>query len=86
MLDSSFNSSPHTTVESPSSPRTGFLGNHQTVQYTKSTNENAWCYEVSTAVHTNTGTSFDECLPQLEIDERPLTYRQHFQSHVNINK
>ncbi|CAF0813542.1 unnamed protein product [Rotaria sp. Silwood1] len=38
-------------VESPSSQRTVFLGNHATMTYSKPTNEYTWCYENSTSIH-----------------------------------
>jgi hypothetical protein len=69
-------------VESPSSHRTVFTGNHTTIPYTKPTNEYVWCYENSNSMQVNNGTSFDECLPQLEIDDKPLIYRQQFESMV----
>jgi len=69
-------------VDSPSSQRIVFNGNHSTIPYTKSTNDYTWCYESSFPIHTNSATSFDECLPQLEIDDKPLIYRQQFQSIV----
>lgn len=72
-------------VESPSSQRTVF-GNHTTMAYNKPTNEYTWCYEKSTSINTNTGISFDECLPKLEVDDKPLTYRQHFETKVYLNK
>ena len=72
-------------VESPSSQRTVFTGHHTTTPYTKPTNEYVWCYEGSIPIHTNSGTSFDECLPQLEIDDKPLIYRQQFGTTVYIN-
>ena len=34
-------------------------------------------------VHVNSGTSFDECLPRLEIDDKPLMYRQQFEPTVS---
>jgi len=77
-------------VES-SSQRTVFTGNNLSVNsspnsYTKSSNEYTWCYESSTSIHTNSGTSFDECLPRLEIDEKPLIYRQQFKPTVKKKK
>lgn len=72
-------------VESPSQP-TAFIGTHATTPYNKPTNECTWCYESSTPAYTNTDKSIDECLPQLEIDDKPLIYRQQFQAKVNINK
>jgi len=73
-------------VESPSSQRIVSNGNHPTIPYTKPTNEPTWCYESSIPIHTNSGTSFDECLPQLEIDDKPLIYRQQFGTIVYIKK
>ncbi|CAF2894408.1 unnamed protein product [Rotaria sp. Silwood2] len=72
-------------VESPSSQRTVFLGNHAPMTYSRSTNEYTWCYESSTSIHANSGTSFDECLPQLEIDDKPLIYRQQFETKEHFN-
>jgi hypothetical protein len=74
-------------VESPTSQRTVYTGNHPTnFSYTKPTNDYTWCNESSTPIHINNGTSFDECLPRLEIDDKPLIYRQQFEPIVNINK
>jgi hypothetical protein len=77
-------------VES-SSQRTVFTGNNLSANsppnsYTKSSNEYTWCYESSASIHTNSGTSFDECLPRLEIDEKPLIYRQQFKPTVKKRK
>jgi len=71
-------------VESPSSQRITFNGTHPTIPYTKPSNEFTWCYESSIPIHTNSATSFDQCLPQLEIDDKPLIYRQQFQPIVYI--
>jgi len=71
-------------VESPSSQRTVFNGHNTTIPYTKPVNEYTWYYETSSPISGNTGTSLDECLPQLEIDDKPLTYRQQFQTTVYI--
>jgi hypothetical protein len=72
--------------ESPSSQRTIFIGNHSAnsspSSYTKSTNEYTWCYENLTSIYANNGTSVDECLPRLEIDDKPLIYRQQFEPTV----
>jgi hypothetical protein len=65
-------------VESPSSHRINSNGNQSTISYTKPINEYTWCYENSIPIHTN----IDECLPQLEIDDKPLIYRQQFQTTV----
>ncbi|CAF0794556.1 unnamed protein product [Rotaria sordida] len=73
------------TIESPSSQRTVFIGNHTPITYIKPTNEYAWCFESSTTIHGNSGTSIDECLPQLEIDDKPLIYRQQFQAKEHFN-
>jgi len=73
-------------VESPSSHRTVLTGNHTTIPYTKPTNEYVWCYENSNSMQVNNGTSFDECLPQLEIDDKPLIYRQQFESMVCVKR
>ena len=72
-------------VESPSSQRITFNGTHQTIPYSKPSNEFTWCYESPIPIHTNSATSFDQCLPQLEIDDKPLIYRQQFQSIVKTN-
>jgi hypothetical protein len=72
-------------VDSPSSQRTVFNGNQTTISYNKPTNEYTWCYESSIPIHANSGTSFDECLPQLEIDDKPLIYRQQFAATVFRN-
>jgi hypothetical protein len=49
-------------------------------------NEYTWYNESSSPIHGNGATSFDQCLPQLEIDDKPLIYRQHFGATVCINK
>jgi hypothetical protein len=72
-------------VDSPSSQRTVFNGNQTTISYNKPTNEYTWCYESSIPIHANSGTSFDECLPQLEIDDKPLIYRQQFAATEHFN-
>ena len=66
-------------VESPSSQRINSNGNQSATSYAKPINEYTWCYESSIPNHTNDD---DECLPQLEIDDKPLIYRQHFQAFV----
>lgn len=71
-------------VESPSSQRLMSNGNQSASSYTKPTNDYTWCYENSIPIHTNNATSIDEYLPQLEIDEKPLMYRQQFESAVRI--
>jgi RAP1 GTPase activating protein 1 len=68
-------------VESPSSHRINSNGNQSTISYTKPINEYTWCYENSIPIHTN----IDECLPQLEIDDKPLIYRQQFQTTEHFN-
>ena len=73
-------------VESPSSQRFMSNGNQSAGPYTKPTNDYTWCYENSIAVHANSGTASDEYLPQLEVDDKPLIYRQQFESIVNIMK
>lgn len=71
-------------VESPSTQRIFANGTHSSTSYHKLSNEYTWIYENSIPIHTNSATSFDQCLPQLEIDEIPLTYRQQFQTTVHI--
>jgi hypothetical protein len=66
-------------VESPSSQRILSNGNQSTISYSKPINEYTWCYESSIP---NNGTNLDEHLPQLEIDDKPLIYRQQFQATV----
>ena len=73
-------------VESPSSQRLMSNGNQSASSYTKPTNDYTWCYENATAIHANNGTSIDEYLPQLEIDDKPLIYRQQFESTVRIQR
>ena len=69
-------------VESPSSHRTVYNGSAMSIPYTKSINDFTWCYESSNLNSISTRTSVDECLPQLEIDDKPLIYRQQFESTV----
>lgn len=71
-------------VESPSSQRIFSNGNHSNISYNKPSNDYTWSYESSVPIHTNSATSFDECLPQLEIDDKPLIYRQQFQITVYL--
>jgi len=84
LLDTISNGSPAGMIESPSSDRTVFNGNQSTNTYqkTSSSPEYTWCYESSIPNQMSNGTSFDECLPQLEIDDKPLTYRQQFEKLV----
>ena len=49
---------------------------------TKSANQYRWCYENAASVHIASGTFFDKSLPQLEIDDKPLVYRQQFETTV----
>jgi hypothetical protein len=70
-------------IESPSQ-RTVFTGHNTTIPYSKSNNDYTWYSENSSPIHGNSGTSFDECLPQLEIDDKPLIYRQQFLTTVCI--
>jgi hypothetical protein len=77
--------------ESPSLQRTVLTGNNLSgnsspSSYTKSPNEYTWCYENSNSIHTNSGNSFDECLPRLEIDDKPLIYRQQFEATVKTKR
>jgi hypothetical protein len=70
-------------IESPSAQRTVFTGNSYSANsspgsHTKSTNEYTWCYEDSAS-------SSDERLPRLEIDDKPLIYRQQFVPTVKKN-
>lgn len=70
-------------VESPSSQRTLLLGNNHSGSSTpKLSNEFTWCYENLSPISLNNGTSFDQCLPKLEIDDKPLLYRQQFELTV----
>jgi hypothetical protein len=76
-------------VDSPSAQRTVFTGNSLSANsspgsYTKSTNEYTWCYENSSSTSGNS--SDDECSPRLEIDDKPLIYRQEFVPTVNKNR
>ncbi len=54
--------------------------------YNHSTNSSptsyTWCSESSASIPTNSATSLDECLPRLEIDDKPLVYRQQFEPIV----
>ncbi|CAF1101802.1 unnamed protein product [Rotaria sp. Silwood1] len=77
-------------VESPSTQRTvctgnSHFGNSTSNLYTKPTNQYTWCYESSASIPTNSGTSFDECLPKLEIDDKPLIYREQFEPTEHFN-
>jgi len=78
-------------VESPSTRRTVSGGSSHFVHslpgvHTKPTNEYSWCYENPAAMPTNSGTRVDECLPRLEIDDKPLIYRQQFEPTVKQKK
>jgi len=78
-------------VESPSSPRRRFMGNNLSgnsspSSYGKLSNEYTWCYESSAPIHTNSGANFDGCSPRLEIDDKPLIYRQQFEPTVTKKK
>jgi hypothetical protein len=78
-------------AETSSAQRTVSAGSHYFTNtsaglYTKSINEYTWCYENSVAMLANSGTGFDECLPRLEIDDKPLIYRQQFEPTVKKNK
>jgi len=59
----------------PMSPGNNHSTNSSPTSYT-------WCSESSASIPTNSATSFDECLPRLEIDDKPLMYRQQFESIV----
>jgi len=77
--------------ESTSSQRTVLTGNNLSGNsspgpHTKLPNEYTWCYENSNSIHTNSGTNFDECLPRLEIDDKPLIYRQQFEPTVKTKR
>ncbi|CAF4518259.1 unnamed protein product, partial [Rotaria sp. Silwood2] len=77
-------------TESPSSQRTictgnNHFGNSTSSAYTKSPNQYTWCYESSASISTNSGTSFDECLPHLETDDKPLIYREQFEPTEHFN-
>ncbi|CAF4467163.1 unnamed protein product [Rotaria socialis] len=85
LLESLANTGSNGMVESPSSHRTVFIGNHTTMAYNKPSSEYTWCSERSTSMNTNGGTSFDECLPQLEIDDKPMIYREQFQTKEHFN-
>jgi hypothetical protein len=78
-------------VESQSPQRSFFTGNNLSPNaspssYTKPTNDYTWCYENSASIPTNSGIGFDECLPRLEIDDKPLIYRQQFEPTVKTKK
>ncbi|CAF3107331.1 unnamed protein product [Rotaria socialis] len=85
LLESLANTGSNGMVESPSSHRTVFIGNHTTMAYNKPSSEYTWCSERSTSMNTNGATSFDECLPQLEIDDKPMIYREQFQTKEHFN-
>ncbi|CAF1047508.1 unnamed protein product [Adineta steineri] len=86
LFDPLSNVSTASMIESPSSHRTVFTGNQTTIPYTKPINEYTWCYESSSpSIQSNTKNSSDECLPQLEIDDKPLIYRQQFESSEHFN-
>ncbi|CAM2706512.1 unnamed protein product [Rotaria socialis] len=77
-------------MESPSTQRTVDTGNNHTGgvspnSHKKLTNQYTWSCESSATVHINTAISFDECLPHLEIDDKPLIYREQFQSTEHFN-
>lgn len=70
-------------VESPSSQRAVLTSsNHSGSSTPKLSNEYTWCYENSSTIQTNNETSSDQCLPRLEIDDKPLIYRQQFEPTV----
>jgi len=89
LLDSISTNSNGRLVDSPSSYRSVYSGHQTTIpsstSYTKSTNDYQWSYENSIPQQINTGTSIDECLPRLEIDEKPLIYRQQFEPNEHFN-
>ncbi|CAF1167389.1 unnamed protein product [Adineta ricciae] len=85
LFDPLSNISTNGMVESPSSHRTVFNGSAMSIPYTKSINDFTWCYESSNMNSISTRTSVDECLPQLEIDDKPLIYRQQFESTEHFN-
>ncbi|CAF0933796.1 unnamed protein product [Adineta ricciae] len=85
LFDPLSNISTNGMVESPSSHRTVFNGSAMSIPYTKSINDFTWCYESSNLNSISTRTSVDECLPQLEIDDKPLIYRQQFESTEHFN-
>ncbi|CAF5184929.1 unnamed protein product, partial [Rotaria magnacalcarata] len=89
-LGSSSNIGRSGTMESPATQRTVDTGNNHTGgvspnSHTKLTNQYTWCYESSATIHINSAISFDECLPCLEIDDKPLIYREQFQSIEHFN-
>ncbi|CAF0746655.1 unnamed protein product [Adineta steineri] len=52
---------------------------------TKSPNEYAWCFESSLTTHATNDNNSDEYSPRLEIDDKPLIYRQQFESKEHFN-
>ncbi|CAF1628257.1 unnamed protein product [Rotaria magnacalcarata] len=85
LLESLASTGSNGMVESPSSHRTVFIGNHTTMAYNKPSSEYTWCSERSNSMNANSGTSFDECLPQLEIDDKPMVYREQFETNEHFN-
>ncbi|CAF0877590.1 unnamed protein product [Adineta ricciae] len=63
------------TTDSILSQRTVNTGNNPTAS---TSNSYSWCYESSP-------TSPEECLSQLEIDNKPLIYRQQFEGFEHFN-
>ncbi|CAF0742340.1 unnamed protein product [Rotaria sordida] len=89
-FESSSNVSSPYMAESSSSQQIVYTGNNHfgnlaSTSYTKLTNHYTWCYESSASIQTNSGTSFDECLPCLETDDKPLIYREQFESTEHFN-
>ena len=74
-------------VETPSAQRTvsagsNYFTNSSSSFNTKPTNEYTWCYESIPGMPANNGIGFEEYLPRLEVDDKPLIYRQQFEPTV----